>query len=130
MTITALARADHAAKDRLASCGIARTGVEVRVADPEDHDLPIGDVGEIVTRSDCVMAGYWGDPAAQAATLHGGWPHPVDVGAHDEHAFLTLKDLSHDPILSGGTKTYPPAIRDDPLLPAPGHPPPPSQGGA
>ena len=116
MTITALAKADHAAKDRLASCGIARTGVEVRVADAEDHDLPIGDVGEIVTRSDCVMAGYWGDPAASAAALRGGWLHTGDVGALDENGFLTLKDRSKDLIISGGSNIYPREIEEVLLL--------------
>src|SRR5260370_25707655 len=116
MTITALAQANASDKERLAPCGIARTGAEVRVAAGEDHDLPIGDVGEIVTRSDCVMAGYWGDPAASAAALRGGWLHTGDVGALDENGFLTLKDRSKDLIISGGSNIYPREIEEVLLL--------------
>jgi long-chain acyl-CoA synthetase len=116
MTITALSKADHADKDRLASCGTARTGVEVRVVDDEDRDLPAGAIGEIVTRSDCVMAGYWGNPAASATTLRGGWLHTGDVGALDEGGFLTLKDRSKDLIISGGSNIYPREIEEVLLL--------------
>lgn len=79
MTITGLAHGEHvgdrgpAHLARLGSCGTARTGVEVRVVDDAGRDLPIGESGEIVTRSDCVMAGYWNNPTASAAALHDGW---------------------------------------------------------
>ncbi len=118
VTITSLSKADHAARthpryrDRLASCGIARTGVEVHVVDADDRDLPLGEVGEVITRSDCVMAGYWNDPAASAQTLRGGWLHTGDVGSLDEDGFLTLKDRSKDLIISGGSNVYPREIEE------------------
>jgi long-chain acyl-CoA synthetase len=45
-------------RERLGSCGVARTGVLVRVVDNDDHDLPPGEIGEVMVRSDCVMDGY------------------------------------------------------------------------
>ena len=116
MTIAALSQADHAARNRLHSCGVARTGVELRVVDPDDRELPIGDVGEIITRSDCVMAGYWRNPGASAVTLRGGWLHTGDVGAVDEQGYLTLKDRSKDLIISGGSNIYPREIEEVLLL--------------
>ena len=118
MTITGLSKAHHAralaAGDdaALASAGPARTGVEVRVFDDEDRELPDGEPGEIVTRSDCVMAGYWRDSAANAAALRGGWLHTGDVGTRDAHGFVTLKDRSKDMIISGGANIYPREIED------------------
>ena len=79
------------AKDNLETCGYARTGVEVAVVDADDRELPAGESGEIVTRSDCVMAGYWDNPEATAQALRGGWLHTGDVGSLDEQGFL------HDP---------------------------------
>src|SRR5688572_19013040 len=79
MTITGLSQALHKQKQHLETCGIARTGVEVRIFDDNDEELPPGKVGEIVTRSDCVMKGYWQNPEASAKTLRGGWLHTGDV---------------------------------------------------
>ncbi len=118
MTITALSKADHAAgghpqyRKRLLSCGLARTGVEVRVIDGNGHDVESGAIGEVVTRSDCVMAGYWNDPAASAAALKGGWLHTGDLGSLDPEGYLTLKDRSKDLIISGGSNIYPREIEE------------------
>ncbi|MBS0336774.1 MAG: long-chain fatty acid--CoA ligase [Proteobacteria bacterium] len=118
MTITGLPQSWHADKthprflERLASCGFARTGVEVRVVGDDDRDLPPGEVGEIVTRSDCVMAGYWGNPEATAKTLRGGWLHTGDLGSLDEEGFLTIRDRSKDMIISGGSNIYPREIEE------------------
>ena len=72
MTITGLSQAMHSRKESLETCGFARTGVEVKIFDERDRELPPGETGEIVTRSDCVMAGYWKNPEASARTLRGG----------------------------------------------------------
>jgi acyl-CoA synthetase (AMP-forming)/AMP-acid ligase II len=86
--------------------------VEVRVFDAEDRELPPGEVGEIVTRSDCVMAGYWQDPKATAQTLRGGWLHTGDLGSLDEAGYLTIRDRSKDMIISGGSNIYPREIEE------------------
>src|SRR5689334_7153131 len=88
---------------RLAWCGWARTGVAVRVVDAEDRDVPPGTPGEVLTRSDCVMRGYWANPEATVATLRAGWLHTGDVGSLDAHGFLTLHDRSKDLIIRGGS---------------------------
>ena len=53
-------------EERLASAGVARTGVEVKIVGEDGRELPAGEIGEIVTRSDCVMQGYWNNPEANA----------------------------------------------------------------
>ncbi len=118
MTITAMGKAIHAATDhpryeaRLASVGQAFTGLEVMVGDEHDRPLPAGELGEILVRGDPVMAGYWGNPAASAETLRGGWLHTGDVGSLDEEGFLTLKDRSKDLIVSGGSNVYPREVEE------------------
>ncbi len=89
-----------------------RTGVLVRVVDDNDAELPPGEIGEVVTRSDCVMEGYWENPAANAETLRGGWLHTGDLGSIDEDGFLTLRDRSKDMIISGGSNIYPREIEE------------------
>src|SRR4051794_19251112 len=118
MTITALSKADHAQRDhprwrdRLQSVGVARTDVEVSVVDDDDHELPVGEVGEVVVRGDVVMAGYWNQPDATAETLRGGWLHTGDVGSFDDDGYLTLRDRSKDLIISGGMNIYPREVEE------------------
>ena len=118
MTITALSKSHHAETahprylDRLASCGVARTGVAFRVVDENDQELPAGEMGEVITRSDCVMKGYLGNPEATAKALRGGWLHTGDVGFVDSEGFLTLRDRSKDMIISGGSNIYPREIEE------------------
>jgi long-chain acyl-CoA synthetase len=114
MTITGLPQHFHARKfsEKLASCGFARTGVEVRIFGERDEELAAGETGEIVTRSDCVMAGYWDNPEATANTLRGGWLHTGDLGSLDAAGFLTIKDRSKDLIISGGANIYPREIEE------------------
>jgi len=118
MTITCLDKSLHADtahpryEERLASVGHAFTGVEVRVADADDRPLAAGEIGEILVRGDTVMAGYWNNPDASAATLRNGWLHTGDVGSLDEDGFLTLKDRSKDVIISGGSNIYPREVEE------------------
>jgi acyl-CoA synthetase (AMP-forming)/AMP-acid ligase II len=118
MTITGLTQRMHADmvhprwRERLGSCGVARTGVLVKVVDDGDRELPPGEIGEVVTKSDCVMEGYWEKPEASAETLRGGWLHTGDLGGFDEDGFLTLRDRSKDMIISGGSNIYPREIEE------------------
>ena len=118
MTITGLTKRMHADEthprwhDRLGSCGVPRTGVLVKVVDDNDRELPPDEVGEVVTRSDCVMEGYWDNPEASAETLRGGWLHTGDLGSFDEDGLLTLRDRSKDMIISGGSNIYPREIEE------------------
>jgi long-chain acyl-CoA synthetase len=125
MVATALARrhfgdsAHPRWRERLASVGVAQTPVELRVADDQGCDLPVGEVGEVLVRGDSVMAGYWRNPAATAAALRDGWLWTGDMGSLDEDGFLTLKDRSKDLLISGGSNIYPREV-EEVLLTAPG----------
>ena len=118
MTITGLSKRLHASFDHprrealLASCGYARTGVEVKVVDAHDVEVPYGEIGEVVARSGCVMREYLGEPEATAETLRGGWLHTGDLGSMDADGLLTLRDRSKDLIISGGSNIYPREIEE------------------
>jgi acyl-CoA synthetase (AMP-forming)/AMP-acid ligase II len=118
MTITGLSQRLHEDnthprwRARLGSCGVPRTGVLVRVVDNDDHDVPPGEIGEVITRSDCVMSGYWRNPEADNEALRGGWLHTGDLGSMDEDGLLTLRDRSKDMIISGGSNIYPREIEE------------------
>ena len=118
MTITYLSHHDHVlAGDedqtkRLASAGRPHVNLEVRIVDEHDNELSAGQMGEIVTRSDLVMKGYWRDAEATAASLKNGWLHSGDMGYLDERGYLFLMDRSKDMIISGGENIYPREIEE------------------
>lgn len=97
---------------RLASVGIARAGVAVRVMDGNGADCAPGQVGEVVVRGDVVMSGYWDNPEATDAAFRDGWLLTGDLGTLDEAGFLTLHDRSKDMIISGGSNIYPREIEE------------------
>jgi acyl-CoA synthetase (AMP-forming)/AMP-acid ligase II len=118
MTITYLPHRDHVLEgtpkqiERLASAGFARTDVEVKIFDSNDKELPPCKMGEIVTRSDLVMKGYWRNPEATADTIKNGWLHTGDMGYMDESGYLFIMDRSKDMIISGGENIYPREIEE------------------
>lgn len=118
MTITYLPREEHVLDGdpeqlkRLGSAGVARTDVEVRVVGEDGVSLPAGAVGEIVTRSDLVMAGYWKDPKATSEALRDGWLHTGDVGMLDDRGYLYILDRTKDMVISGGSNIYPREVEE------------------
>jgi long-chain acyl-CoA synthetase len=109
-------RAHPRYEERLASVGIARTGVSVRIVDPDGRDVAVGEIGEVAARSEVCMAGYWNNPAATAQALRDGWLFTGDLGVMSEDGFLTLKDRSKDLIISGGSNIYPREVEEVLLL--------------
>jgi long-chain acyl-CoA synthetase len=118
MTISGLTKRMHADVNhpnyeaRLGSAGIARTGCAFRVVDDDGRDVRAGEIGEIISKSDCVMRGYLNNPEANAKSLRDGWLWTGDLGSVDAEGFLTLKDRSKDMIISGGSNIYPREIEE------------------
>jgi acyl-CoA synthetase (AMP-forming)/AMP-acid ligase II len=118
MTLSYLPHRDHMLEGsleqmkRLASSGLQRTDVELKIFDADDNELPPGETGEIVSRSDLVMKGYWRNPEATEDTIRNGWLHTGDMGYMDEKGYLFIMDRSKDMIISGGENIYPREIEE------------------
>jgi long-chain acyl-CoA synthetase len=94
------------------SVGLPVWGVDIRVADREDKDVPVGEQGEILVRGHNVMKGYLGRPDATAEALRGGWFHTGDVGRLDEDGYLFITDRVKDMIVRGGFNVYPREVEE------------------
>jgi long-chain acyl-CoA synthetase len=88
------------------SCGQPAVGVEIRVVDSSDAEVPMGTVGELLVRSPSLMAGYWQKPEATAQVMSGGWYRTGDLGYRDERSYIYLVDRAKDMIVSGGENIY------------------------
>jgi acyl-CoA synthetase (AMP-forming)/AMP-acid ligase II len=87
-----------------AMTGFAVPGVELRVVDPDDQDVPHDgkSIGEIVARGDGVMEGYWKQPEATARVMRGGWFHSGDMATINSEGYILIVDRKKDIIVSGG----------------------------
>jgi fatty-acyl-CoA synthase len=89
---------------RKATAGCALAGVEIRVVDIHGNDVkPDGkEVGEVIIRSDVVMAGYWKQPEATERVIRDDWFYTSDLAVIDEEGYILIVDRAKDMILSGG----------------------------
>jgi fatty-acyl-CoA synthase len=97
---------------KIGSIGTPMLGVEVRVVDEAMHDVPQGEVGEIVYRSPMVMTEYWGKPEATAEAFAGGWFHSGDLVRSDDEGYLYVVDRKKDMIITGGENVYCAEVED------------------
>jgi long-chain acyl-CoA synthetase len=99
---------------RVMSIGKRLWGVEVRIVDGQDQELPPGPehVGEILLRGHNVMKGYRGKPEATAEAMRGGWFHTGDLGYRDEEGFIFIVDRKKDLVIRGGFNVYPREIEE------------------
>ncbi|MCC7462124.1 MAG: AMP-binding protein [Gammaproteobacteria bacterium] len=100
-----------APEERLTACGRPSLPFcRVGILDDQGVPVPTGERGEICVRGDQVMAGYYKNPAATAATIVDGWLHTGDVGYFDAEGYLHIVDRKKDLIISGGFNVYPAEI--------------------
>ncbi len=94
------------------SVGTPIAGVEMRVVDDADHDLPAGEIGEIVIRGANVMKGYWNRPEATAEAMRGGWFHTGDLARVDPEGYFFIVDRKKDMIIRNGFNVYPREVEE------------------
>lgn len=91
---------------RIGACGQPGPGVDIRIVDPNGAELPRGELGEIIIRSDYLMRDYLGKPEQTAGALRDGWMHSGDAGTMDEDGFLYVADRVKDMIVTGGENVF------------------------
>ncbi len=108
-----VASSNHPGRERKAgSIGTPIEGVEMRVVDENDEEVPQGEIGEIVIRGHNVMKGYWQRPEASAEAMRGGWFHSGDMARVDEDGYFFIVDRKKDLIIRGGYNVYPREVEE------------------
>lgn len=95
---------------RMGSCGKAAPRMEVRIDSPDPQHI----VGEILTRGDNVMLGYYKNEKATKQIFDAdGWLHTGDLGIMDEEGNVTIKGRSKNLLLGpSGQNIYPEEIEE------------------
>jgi long-chain acyl-CoA synthetase len=95
------------------SVGTPLSNIWVRVVDDDDHDLPPGEVGEIIEKGDPFsIHGYWERPDVNEEVYRNGWFHSGDLGYLDEDGYLYVVDRKQDLIITGGYNIYPVEVEE------------------
>lgn len=92
------------------SCGTAVINMEVKILSPDPENIP----GEIVTRGDNVMNGYFKNPEATKAVLDDeGWFHTGDLAtmSADGHVFIRGR-IKNMLLGANGQNIYPEEIEN------------------
>jgi acyl-CoA synthetase (AMP-forming)/AMP-acid ligase II len=112
--VTYLAKEDHVASSgsdgRLSSVGKEYINVHIKIVDDKGDEVPPGEVGEILVKSDKIFAGYWEMPEETAQVLKDSWLRTTDLGRFDGERYLYLAGRKKDMIISGGENIYPAEI--------------------
>jgi fatty-acyl-CoA synthase len=97
--------------------GIATPGVDVRIVDPATlHELPTGEVGELVAHGAQVMRGYWrNEPANQTAFFERDGKRffrTGDLASVDEEGYFFMRDRLKRMINTSGYKVWPAEVEN------------------
>ncbi|MFL5802593.1 MAG: long-chain-fatty-acid--CoA ligase [Roseiflexaceae bacterium] len=98
---------NHDFRHKFGSVGTAVENFELKILDEDDHELPLGQWGEICIKGPGVMQGYWGRPADTARALRNGWLHSGDIGTIDDEGYVYIVDRVKDMINVSGFKVWP-----------------------
>jgi crotonobetaine/carnitine-CoA ligase len=81
------------------SAGMAQPGLDVRLLDDEDIEVPVGEVGELCVRPEApymLFNGYFRDPEATLVAIRNLWYHTGDLGRRDEDGEFSFFDRKAD----------------------------------
>jgi acyl-CoA synthetase (AMP-forming)/AMP-acid ligase II len=116
--VTLLPREDHILEGpeeklkRLGSCGRELINCEAKVVNERGEDVVPGEKGEIITRGDHVMEGYWRLPEETSATIRNGWLHTGDLATVDAEGYIYIVDRKKEIIITGGENVSPREVEE------------------
>ncbi len=90
------------------SIGVPIPSTWLKLIDDEEHEVALGQAGEIAIKGPQVMAGYWNCPEETAmAMTTDGYFKSGDIGVMDERGYFKIVDRKKDMILVSGFNVFP-----------------------
>ena len=94
------------------SIGKPTFGIEGKIVDFEGKELPAGEVGELLFKTNRMMKEYYNNPEMTKQTLKDGWLYTGDLLKIDEEGYFYIVDRMKDMVTSGGENIFPVEIED------------------
>ena len=112
--VITLTRTEDTLERRVSTVGTVLPNVEVKLVDPETGaDTPVGEQGELLSRSFMVMKGYYNLPDATASAIDkDGWLHTGDLATVDKDGYYRITGRLKDMIIRGGENVYPREVEE------------------
>ncbi|NPV47193.1 MAG: AMP-binding protein [Armatimonadetes bacterium] len=98
------------ALDHADSIGKLLPEVHARIVDEAGCEVPIGEVGELCLRRDCVIPGYWNRPGLLEESIRDGWFHTGDLASVDAQGFFYVQGRKKEMIIVAGQNVYAPEV--------------------
>jgi malonyl-CoA/methylmalonyl-CoA synthetase len=96
---------------RPGTVGLPLPGVNVRIVDRQDHEVPAGDTGQLLVKGQNVFKGYWRLPDKTAEEFTSdGYFRTGDLARMDPDGYIAIVGRAKDLIISGGFNIYPKEI--------------------
>lgn len=89
---------------------------DVVVLDPDDNELPTGQIGELATNAPTLALGYWNDSVTHYRTRVRGYFLTGDLGYRDEDGYYYQVDRLVDSVDLGGGKRLFTALSEERIL--------------
>ena len=91
-----------------AAVGLPFPSTDIKLLDDDDHEVAVGEPGEVCARGPQVMQGYWQKPQANASAFTAdGYFRTGDIGVFDAKGFLRIIDRKKDMIIVSGFNVFP-----------------------
>ena len=84
--------------------------IEIRLVDPDDREVAVGEPGEVCVRGPTLFSGYWAAEETNAKDFRGGWFHMGDMFRRNADGTYDFVDRVKYMIKSGGENIYPAEI--------------------
>ena len=94
------------------SIGKPTFGMDAKIIDFDGTELPAGEVGELLLKTNRMMKGYYRNPELTQKSLKNGWLYTGDLVKADEEGYFYIVDRAKDMVTSGGENIFPVEIED------------------
>jgi fatty-acyl-CoA synthase/long-chain acyl-CoA synthetase len=85
---------------------------DIKLLDGDGAEVPVGEVGELFSRSPYLFNGYHGQPAATAEAFRDDYFSAGDLAVRDDENHFYIVDRKKDMIISGGINVYPREVEE------------------
>ncbi len=97
---------------KIKSVGLPLPGVEVKIVDEDEQELPPGEVGEILVKGNNVMKGYYKHEEESRKVLKNGWLYTGDLAYKDDDGYIFIVGRKKELIITSGFNVYPREVEE------------------